>query len=58
MKTNKSKLNFKKSAITELNDQEVFSIQGGGTTTIIGGDDPTGYVCSNCISHTLKFEIN
>lgn len=37
MKTQKSKLVFGKSSITELNDQQIKSVMGGTT-----------YVCSNC----------
>jgi len=51
MKTQNNTLKFDKQSITELNDLEVFKIKGGGPTTILI-DNPTGFVCSNCITHS------
>lgn len=50
MKTQNTTLNFIKHSITELNDDILTHVNGGGTS----GDDnnttgSTTYVCSNCI---------
>ncbi|RLJ63314.1 hypothetical protein CLV86_1851 [Lacinutrix venerupis] len=43
MKTQNTKLVFKKNAITELTDAEIHSVNGG-----------TGIVCSNCMTISEK----
>jgi len=60
MKTQKKELKFDKNSITELNDLQVYKVIGGDHNTTTG-DDPTTYVCSNCIPNpftkiTKKFE--
>ncbi len=48
MKTQKktSQLIFDKKSITELTDKDVFQVIGG-----------TGYVCSNCVTHTVNISL-
>ncbi|WP_299250565.1 class I lanthipeptide [uncultured Lacinutrix sp.] len=46
MKTQNTKLVFKKNVITELTDQETYAVNGG-----------TGFVCSNCMTITIPITI-
>ena len=46
MKTQDTKLVFKKNVITELTDAEIHSVNGG-----------TGFVCSNCMTITITMTI-
>lgn len=46
VKNQASQLTFDKKSVTELTDRDVFQVIGG-----------TGYVCSNCVTHTVTISL-